>query len=170
MKVLDANFLIDYLNGVDAAAQYLLANETEQFVFPAPAYAEVLVGEGSAPDGDIAGVQADLACGDVYETDKQTATLAGEITDEMGPQGPFLTGMDALIAAVGRELGTPVVSADSDLTHPETRRIVDIEEYREYSGQRRVTDQSARVGFVSAGFVGGDWKSTSRWGHHRVST
>lgn len=33
----------------------------------------------------------------------------------MEPQGPFLPGMDALIAAVGRELDAPVVSRDSDL-------------------------------------------------------
>ncbi|PSP29042.1 VapC toxin family PIN domain ribonuclease [Halobacteriales archaeon QH_2_65_14] len=130
MRVLDANFLIDYLNGVDATAEYLLANETEQFVFPAPAYAEALVGEGNAPDGDVPEVKADLAWGEVYETDEQTAVLAGEIADEVGPQGPFLTGMDALIAAVGRELGAPVVSADDDLTHPETMKIIDVEAYR----------------------------------------
>ena len=53
MKVLDATFLIDYLAGVDAAAEFLVANEEEQFVFPAPAYAEVLVGGGNAPDGDV---------------------------------------------------------------------------------------------------------------------
>lgn len=58
MKVLDANFLIDYLSGVDATAEYLLAHEEEQFVVPAPVYAEVLVGEGNAPDSDVAGVRA----------------------------------------------------------------------------------------------------------------
>jgi hypothetical protein len=31
-----------------------------------------------------------------------------------------LDGLDALIAAVGRELNAPVVSADADLTHEET--------------------------------------------------
>ena len=131
MKVLDANFLIDYLNGVDATAEYLLANESEQFIVPAPAYAEALVGEGNAPDGDVAEARADLAWGDVYETDEQTAVIAGEIADDIGAQGPFLTGMDALIAAVGRELGAPVVSADGDLTHSETKNVVDIEEYRD---------------------------------------
>ncbi|WIV66656.1 PIN domain-containing protein [Natrialbaceae archaeon AArc-T1-2] len=131
MKVLDANFLIDYLNGVDATADYLLANEDEQFVFPAPAYAEVLVGEGNAPDGDVAAAAADLSWGEVYDIDDETAGLAGEIADEVGHQGPFLTGMDALVAAVGRELGAPVVSADGDLVHEETRKVVDVEEYRE---------------------------------------
>ena len=131
MKVFDANILIDYLNGVNATAEYLLANEAEHFVFPAPAYAEALVGEGNAPDGDVAGAKVDLAWGEVYETDEQTAVLAGEIANGVGPQGPFLTGMDALIAAVGRELGAPVVSADGDLTHAETKKVVDVKEYRD---------------------------------------
>ncbi|WP_255169512.1 PIN domain-containing protein [Natrononativus amylolyticus] len=131
MKVLDASFLIDYLNGVDVAAEYLLANDDEAFVFPAPAYAEVLVGEGNAPDGDVAAVVADLSWGDVYDVDEETAILAGEIADEIGPEGPFLAGADGLIAAVGRELNAPLVSADSDLTHPETRRVVDVETYRD---------------------------------------
>jgi predicted nucleic acid-binding protein len=131
MKVLDATFLIDYLNGVDATAEYLLANEDEQFVLPAPAYAEALVGEGNRPDGDVAEVEAQLSWSEVYAVDAETAAVAGEIAEEIAPGGPFLAGMDGLIAAVGRELGAPVVSADSDLTHPETRRVVDVETYRE---------------------------------------
>lgn len=131
MKVLDANFLIDYLNGVDAAAEYLLEHEDEQFVFPTPAYAEVLVGEGNHPDGDVAEAEADLSWGVVHDPSERTASIAGEIADEIGPEGPSLTGIDGLIAAVGRELDSPVVSADSDLTHEETKRVVDVEEYRD---------------------------------------
>lgn len=131
MKVLDATFLIDYLDGVDATAEYLLANADETFVFPAPAYAEALVGEGNAPNGDIAGAKADLSWGEVYQIDEDTATLAGNMAAEIGPEGPFLAGMDGLIAATGRELGAPVVSNDSDLTHEETKQVVNVEEYRE---------------------------------------
>lgn len=131
MKVLDATFLIDYLDGVDAAAEYLLAHETERFVFPAPAYAEVLVGEGNAPNGDVAAAKADLSWGAVYEPTAETATLAGEIANEIGPDGPFLAGVDGLIAATGRELGAPVVSNDSDLTHDATKQVIDVEEYRD---------------------------------------
>ncbi|ADD03752.1 homolog to endonuclease VapC [Natrialba magadii ATCC 43099] len=130
MKVLDANFLIDYLNGVDATAEYLLANENEQFVFPAPAYAEVLVGEGNAPNGDVTAAAVDLSWGEVYEITEQTTVLAGDIADEVGPQGPFLTGMDALIAAVGREVDAPVVLADGDLTHEAVKAVIAVEEYR----------------------------------------
>ena len=129
MKVLDATFLIDYLNGVDATAEYLLANQNERFILPAPAYAEVLVGEGNDPNGDVAAARADLSWGDVYETGPETAEVAGEIAAEIGPGGPFLAGMDGLIAAVGRELDAPVVSADSDLTHEKTKTVIDVEEY-----------------------------------------
>lgn len=38
--------------------------------------------------------------------------------------------MDGLIAAVGRKLTAPVVSADADLTHEETKTVLTIEEYR----------------------------------------
>ncbi|WP_132058611.1 PIN domain-containing protein [Halorussus amylolyticus] len=131
MKVLDATFLIDYLNGVDSAADYLLANDDETFVFPAPAYAEVLVGEGNAPNGDVAAAKADLSWGEVYETDEDTAALAGNIAAEISDEGPFLAGADGLIAATGRELGAPVVSNDSDLTHEETKAVVAVEEYRD---------------------------------------
>lgn len=131
MKILDATVLIDYLAGIDTTAEYLLAREDEQFVLPAPAYAEVLVGEGNKPDGDVAEAKAELSWGEVYETGEGTAELAGEIADEIGPQGPFLTGMDGLIAAAGRELDAPVVSDDGDLTHEEMKKVVDVDEYRD---------------------------------------
>lgn len=130
MKVLDASFLIDYLEGVDAATDYLQDHSTERFVFPAPAFAEVLVGEGNGPDeSDLEGIRQALAWGEVYAIDERTAVTAAEIADEMEPQGPFLTGMDALVAAVGRELDAPVVSADGDLTHRATKQVVDVETY-----------------------------------------
>lgn len=133
MKVLDANFLIDYLAGDEATREFYEAHggASERWVMPVPAYAEVLVGEGNLPDGDVSGVCTDLAWGEIYAVDEHTAILAGEITDEIGAEGPFLDGLDGLIAAVGQELDAPVVSADSDLTHEETKRIVDVEEYRE---------------------------------------
>ena len=130
MKVLDATFLVDYLEDVDAATGYLQEHSTERFVFPAPAFAEALVGEGNGPDeSDIAGARNALSWGEVYGVDERTAVTAAEIADEVGPQGPFLSGMDALIAAVGRELDAPVVSDDRHLTHEETKQVVDVEEY-----------------------------------------
>lgn len=96
---------------------------------PDPAYAEALLGEGNLPNGDIAGARSDLWWGEKYEADERTAVTAGEIADEVGPSGPYLDGLDALIAVVGRELDAPVVSADGDLTHEEIKKVVDVEEY-----------------------------------------
>lgn len=81
MKALDATVLVDYLDGHDATAQYLLSNETERFVVPAPVYAEIPVGEGNYPDGDVAGAAADLSWCEIYETGEETALLAGEIAN-----------------------------------------------------------------------------------------
>lgn len=132
MKVLDANFLIDYLDGRKSTKEFFEANggSAERWIMPVPAYTEALVGEGNLPEGDVKGVRADLAWGEKHAIDRHTAYVAGEIASEIGPEGPFLDGLDALIAAVGRELDAPVVSADSDLTHDETKSVVDIEEYR----------------------------------------
>lgn len=134
MKVLDATFLADYLADVDAATQYLEEHSSEQFVIPAPAFAEVLVGEGNGPDeSDIEGAREALAWAEVYPVDERTAITAGEVAAEVGPQGPFLTGMDSVIAAVGRELGAAVVSADRDLTHPATAAVIDVDDYTDTS-------------------------------------
>lgn len=132
MKVLDATYLIDYLDGVEATREFYEANggNEECWVMPVPAYAEVLVGEGNLPNGDVPGARADFAWGETYAVDEETAVTAAHIADKIGPEGPYLDGHDALIAAVGRELDAPVVSADGDLTHPETQWVVEIEEYR----------------------------------------
>jgi len=131
MKVLDATFLIDYLDGVDATKAFYEANggANERWIMPVPAYAEVLVGEGNLPNGDVADARAALSWGEKYPVDEKTAVTAAEIADEVEPGGPYLGGLDALIAAVGRELGAPIVSADSDLTHDMTKQVVDVEEY-----------------------------------------
>lgn len=133
MKVLDATFLIDYLDGVDATKAFYEANgaDRQRWVMPVPAYAEALVGEGNLPNGDVAGAREDLSWGEPYAVDDRTAVTAGEIADEIGPRGPYLDGLDALIAAVGRELDAPVVSGDGDLTHQATKAVIDVEEYRD---------------------------------------
>ena len=128
-----STFLIDYLDGIEATKAFYEASgaEDERWVMPVPAYAEALVGEGNVPNGDVAGARADLSWGETYVVDERTAATAGEIADEVAPEGPYLDGLDGLIAAVGRELDAPVVSNDGDLTHDETQKAVDVEEYRE---------------------------------------
>ncbi|WP_254523280.1 PIN domain-containing protein [Natrinema caseinilyticum] len=131
MKVLDATFLIDYLDGVEATHAFYEENGGDEirWIVPVPALAEVLVGEGNLPNGDVDDARADLAWTDVHPVDQRTAATAGRIADKIEPGGPYLDGPDALIAAVGRELDAPIVSGDGDLTHKKTKAIVDVEEY-----------------------------------------
>ncbi|MFB6121938.1 MAG: PIN domain-containing protein [Haloferacaceae archaeon] len=131
MRVLDANYLLGYLNGDPDAEAYYESNggDKELWVMPAPAYAETLVGVGNHPTGDVDRAIEALSWGEVYDIDKDLAVEAARIADEIGPQGPYLDGVDALVAAVGRELDAPVVSADGDLTHEETKKVIDVDEY-----------------------------------------
>ena len=132
MRVLDANFLIDYLSGVQATKEYYERNggDDETWIVPAPAYAETLVGVGNHPDGDVEAAIDALGWCEVVEVDEGLAETAARIAEEIEPGGPYLEGVDGLVAAVGREWGAPVVSADGDLTHEETKRVVDVDEYR----------------------------------------
>ncbi|MDQ2075041.1 PIN domain-containing protein [Haloarcula sp. H-GB4] len=132
MRVLDANFLIDYLSGHPATETYYESNggEEELWVMPAPAHAEALVGVGNLPSGDLEEAVEALSWGEIYEINEELSVEAGRISAEVGPQGPYLDDVDALVAAVGRELDATVVSADGDLTHEETKQVVDVEEYR----------------------------------------
>ena len=132
MRVLDASFLIDYGNGLEAAAKYLLAHSEQQFVVPAPIYTEYLLGtvHSSAPT-EIEDARAELSWATIVEIDESTAVRAAEIADTIGPEGPNLTAIDALVAAVADELNAPLVSCDSDLTNAEIQQIITVDKYRE---------------------------------------
>lgn len=133
MKVLDARFLVDYLGGEPTTEAFYETNggSAEVWVMPGPAYAEVLVGVGNHPDGDVDRAIEALSWGDVYDIDEELCVEAARVADEVGPGGPYLDGVDALVAAVGRQLDAPVVSADGDLTHDTTRGVVEVETYRD---------------------------------------
>lgn len=130
MRVLDTSFLVDYGNGIDATAEYLLAHVDERFLIPAPVYVEYLLGtvHSRAPT-DIGGAESELRWARIVGTTRETAVAAARVADEIGPQGPKLTAVDALVAGVARQLDATVVSDDDDLTHPETRAVIDAESY-----------------------------------------
>ena len=79
MKLLDATFLIDYLDGVEATKEFYEAAGAgnERWVIPVPVYAEVLVGEGSLTNGNVTGARADFSWGEKYAVDERTAVTAG---------------------------------------------------------------------------------------------
>jgi predicted nucleic acid-binding protein len=84
MKVLDATFLIDYGNEVDAAAEYLLAHSEEQFIVPAPVFTEYLLGSvHSSEPTDLEGARSELAWSEVIEIAEETAVTAAAVADEI---------------------------------------------------------------------------------------
>ena len=94
-----------------------------------PAFAEVIVGEGNEPgQTDVAEICGYFAWGKVVAVDETTAIVALDIANKIGPEGPYIDGCDALIAAVGFELDVPVVSSDWDVLHPETRNVLTVED------------------------------------------
>jgi len=70
--------------------------------------------DGNDPGGDVAEAKADLSWGEVYETGEETAELAGEIADEVGPEGPFLAGLHRLIARTASRLLLNRLHVDRD--------------------------------------------------------
>jgi predicted nucleic acid-binding protein len=132
VRVLDANYLVDYLSGDPATKAYYEEHggSDERWIMPAPAHAEALVGVGNHPTADLDEAIDALAWGEVYGIDGELSLAAARIADEIGDQGPYLDGVDGLVAAVGRRLDARVVSADGDLTHEETKTVVEVEEYR----------------------------------------
>lgn len=133
MRVLDTNYLVDYLDAHESAEAYFVeqGGPDERWIVPAPAYAETLVGVGNLPGRDVGEAIDALAWTEVYDTSGRLAADGARIADEIGPQGPALDGIDAVVAAVGRELDAPVVSADSDFTHAATRAVIDVESHRD---------------------------------------
>ncbi|WP_227357507.1 PIN domain-containing protein [Haladaptatus salinisoli] len=61
---------------------------------------------------------------------KQTALAAIDVAEEAGGQAPQLTGIDAVVVGLARELGAALVSNDRDHTHPAVQAVLDIDEYR----------------------------------------
>lgn len=133
MRVLDATFMIDYLDGVDAAKAYYESQggADELWIGPVPSYAEVIVGVGNEPAGEVGAVVDALRWIDPYGVSAEHAEAAGRLAERIGADGPYLDGIDGLVAAVADELGAPVVTADADLTHEAVSSILDVHKYRD---------------------------------------
>jgi predicted nucleic acid-binding protein len=132
MKVVDTTFLIDYLDGHDAVREYLEAHP-DVYVTPSPAFTEVLQGEAyktDPPTIDLPGARSALDFVDVLPVDEQLAVAAAEFAGDVYPPGPKMGAVDAIVGALARRESATVVTHDSDLTHPETQNVVDVDAYR----------------------------------------
>jgi predicted nucleic acid-binding protein len=129
MKVLDSSFLMDYEDGHPATKEYLLDHSNEEFVVPAPIYTEFLLGGVYGRESTPEQARQHLEWVEIHSVSEETAEHATEIADEIDAQGRYLSPIDALVAGVSRELGGPLVTSDSDLTHPSCHEALDVEEY-----------------------------------------
>ncbi|WP_135827495.1 PIN domain-containing protein [Halorussus halobius] len=129
MKVLDSSFLMDYEDGHPATKDYLLDHSDEEFLVPVPIYVEFLLGGIYGEESSPQRARRNLEWVETYPVSEETADHATEIADEVDERGPHLSAVDALVAGVSRELGAPLVSSDSDHTHPSCQRVLDVEEY-----------------------------------------
>jgi predicted nucleic acid-binding protein len=133
MKVVDTTFLIDYLDDHDAVRDYL-GTHPDVYVTPAPALTEVLQGEAYKSDHstvDVPGARSALEFVDVLGIDEQLSVAAAEFASDVYPPGPKIGAVDAIVGALARREGATVVSNDSDLTHAETKAVVDVDGYRD---------------------------------------
>lgn len=131
MKVLDASFLIDYEQGVPAAAAYLQDHPDEEFIVPSTVYTEYLLGEANgAPDPDLPAVRAEIDWMQVRPVTEETADRGVEAVAELPAEAPHLDGVDATVVGVARESGAPIVAGDSDFTHETVRARLNVERYK----------------------------------------
>jgi len=133
MRVVGTTFLVDYLADHDAVREYLDANP-DVYVTPTPALTEVLQGEAYKSDRstvDIPGARGALDFLDVIGVDDRLTVRAAEFAGEVYPPGPKMGAVDAIVGALARREGATVVTNDTELTHSETRSVVDVESYRE---------------------------------------
>lgn len=70
--------------------------------------------------------------------------------------------MDAVIAAVDRKLGAPVVSADCYLAHEAPKRVTDVETYQSVTIRHDISNIQ-RVFITQGGGI-----PDSVWKHHAV--
>jgi tRNA(fMet)-specific endonuclease VapC len=127
MIAFDTSFLLDYLDGVDAAADYLADHDEKPFFAPSLALFEVYL--GAARIGGHEHVEHVAASLDWVEplplTDpaaKEAATIEAELLDDGAP----INLGDTLIAGVCRHAGARVVTRD---THFATIDGLETEQY-----------------------------------------
>ncbi|WP_436907634.1 type II toxin-antitoxin system VapC family toxin [Halosimplex marinum] len=127
MIALDTSFLLDYLDGVDAAATYLEAREDKPFFAPSLALFEVYRG-AARTDGreGIERVASGLDWVEPLPLSESAAREAALVEAELLDAGDRINLGDALIAGVCRHHGARIVTRDS---HFDRVDGLDAEEY-----------------------------------------
>lgn len=115
MIALDTTFLLDYLDGVEATAEFLAEYEEEAFVAPALALFEVYRGAARAGNREqVDRVRSSLDWVEPLPVDDAAAREAALVEAELLADGQPINLGDVLLAGVCRNHGTPIVTRDDD--------------------------------------------------------
>jgi hypothetical protein len=111
----DSSVLIDYLDGVEEAVDYVAASADERAVAPPLVLYEVYQGEvfKSGP-ADFAAVDGALEWLTVVDETRELALESAVLQDALRSRGTPLNARDAFIAGTARGLGETLAVADSD--------------------------------------------------------
>jgi len=131
MLVLDNNLLSDYLDGTDAARQFLLQYDDEVWAVSAIVLYEAYMG---AVHGYIDGSpdrirQAVTTSMDVLAVTDRTADEAATLQEELMSRGVPADHPDALIAASAQEHGGVFATAKKHFWRDEVQSVLAVAEY-----------------------------------------
>lgn len=114
MIVLDTSFLLDYLDGVEATAEYLAQHEDKPFFTPSLALFEVYRGAAQAGGSEqIEQVEDALDWVEPLPLDEPAAREAAIIEAELLTAGERINLGDTLIAGICRHNGARVLTRDN---------------------------------------------------------
>lgn len=125
MIALDTSFLLDYLNGVDDAADYLQEHENKSFFAPSLSLFEVY--RGAARTGgreQIEQVASGLDWVEPLPMDEPAAREAALIEAQLLATGDRINLGDTLIAGICRHNGARVVTRDSHFDRVDDLEVI----------------------------------------------
>lgn len=115
MIAFDTSFLLDYLDGVDATAEYLDANEDKPFFAPTLALFEVYRGAARTGGRELVDrVVSGLDWLEPLPLDDSAVREAALVEAELSDAGTPINLGDTLIAGVCRHTGARIVTHDRD--------------------------------------------------------
>lgn len=124
MIALDASFLVDYLDGTDAAGDFLDANEDRPFFAPTPALFEVYRGGARSAGVDgIERIDSSLEWIDPLPLTVESAREAALVEAELLDAGEPINLGDVIIAGICRVNGAELVTRDDHYDRIEGLRV-----------------------------------------------
>lgn len=128
MTLYDSSLLIDYLDGVDDAVDYIESNGDERALAPPLVLFELYQGEVyRSGEADFDAIDAALSWLVVVESTHEHAQAAAELQNLLHATGAPLSARDAYIAGIAASLGETLAVSDSDFDVAGIHEHLDVE-------------------------------------------